>query len=81
MDDTKKAILYPKAASDSKKERYMLELYRTKINLQYKPKNPSERFKIFLDPFMILILQFVIYSLCHNRQKKLRDKENDHRYT
>lgn len=81
MDDTKKVILYPKAASDSKKKRYMLELLPDKNKLAIQPKNPSERFKIFLDPFMILILQFVIYSLCHNRPKKLRDKENDHRYT
>ena len=57
IDDTKKVILYPKVASDSKKKRYMLELLPDKNKRAIQTKELSERFKIFLDPFMILILQ------------------------
>jgi hypothetical protein len=48
MDDTKKAILYPKAASDSKKERYMLELLPDKNKLAVQTKEPLRKIQDIL---------------------------------
>ena len=48
IDDTKKVILYPKVASDSKKERYMLELLPDKNKLAIQTKEPLRKIQDIL---------------------------------
>ena len=73
IDDTKKVILYPKVASDSKKERYMSELLPDKNKLAIQTRESLRR-KIH-DIFGSIHdsdLQLVTYCLCHNRPKKFK---------